>query len=75
MNSANGYAVFCTMFGFRGMDEHRDLCASQFLVTYDSVSNKHNLEFFGRASKIFHGGYNQRKVQPKHITQWKDMVN
>jgi hypothetical protein len=57
------------------MDEHRELCASQFKITYDFQSKKRKLEFFGRAFTHFQGGYNQRKVEAKHVVQWKDPGN
>ncbi|VDH99612.1 Hypothetical predicted protein [Mytilus galloprovincialis] len=43
------FAVFyynCKLFGFRGMDEHRDLDASQYKILIDYTQNKRCLKFF-----------------------------
>ena len=72
------FAVFyynCKLFGFRGMDEHRDLDASQYKILIDYTQNKLCLKFFGRVSKNVHGGINHRKIEPKQITHWEDTCN
>ncbi|CAC5405574.1 unnamed protein product [Mytilus coruscus] len=61
LDSAEGlsYGVFyynCKLFGCRGMDEHRDLDATQFEVVTDSVQKKKCLTFYGRISKNNQGG-------------------
>ena len=71
------HAVFfynCKLFGFRAMDEHRELDPSQYKI-YTDQHNKRCLKFFGRASKNHQGGMNNRKVEPKQITHWEDPSN
>ncbi|XP_063442151.1 uncharacterized protein LOC134722460 [Mytilus trossulus] len=72
------FAVFyynCKLFGFRGMDEHRDLDVSQYKILIDYTQNKRCLKFFGRVSKNVQGGINHRKIEPKQITHWEDTSN
>ncbi|CAC5356086.1 unnamed protein product [Mytilus coruscus] len=72
------YGVFyynCKLFGFRGMDEHRDLDATQFEVVTDSVQKKKCLTFYGRVSKNNQGGFFHRKIEPKKVMQWEDKNN
>ncbi|CAG2247964.1 unnamed protein product [Mytilus edulis] len=80
LDSAEGlsYGVFyynCKLFGFRGMDEHRDLEATQFEVVTDSVQKKKCLTFYGRISKNNQGGFFHRKIEPKKVIQWEDKNN
>ncbi|CAC5408103.1 unnamed protein product [Mytilus coruscus] len=80
LDSAEGlsYGVFyynCKLFGFRGMDEHRHLDATQFEVVTDSVQKKKCLTFYGRISKYNEGGFFHRKIEPKKVIQWEDKNN
>jgi len=70
------YAVFfynCKLFGFRGMDEHRNLAAEQFQVKADTVGKYIN--FSGRVCKNVQGGLDQRRIEPKLIKHFEQSGN
>jgi hypothetical protein len=53
------------LFGLRAGDEHRNLEASQFMISIDETG-KH-LKFTGRNCKNWQGGLHQRKIDPKEL--------
>jgi hypothetical protein len=65
--------VFTTVrfFGFRALDEHKQLDASQFSISVDTNGNK-ELHYTGRLCKHVQGGLNNRNVDVKRITQKSD---
>ena len=46
---------------------------TKLLMTFSL--RKGNSSFFGRACRHVQGGYNQRKVEAKHVVQWEDPGN
>ncbi|CAG2227795.1 unnamed protein product [Mytilus edulis] len=78
-NTSNGLTniVFfynCKLFGFRALDEHKQLDASQFRISVDTIGNK-LLHYTGRLCKNVQGGLNNRNVDVKRITQKSDPTN
>lgn len=55
----------CKLFGLRGLDEHRSLVTEQFKL--DKISDKMFITFYGRTSKNFAGGLNQRNLTAKEV--------
>uniref|UniRef100_K1QL50 Zinc finger MYM-type protein 3 n=1 Tax=Magallana gigas TaxID=29159 RepID=K1QL50_MAGGI len=55
----------CKLFGLRGLDEHRTLVTEQFKL--DKISDKMFITFYGRTSKNFAGGLNQRNLTAKEV--------
>jgi hypothetical protein len=64
----------CKIFGFRALDEHKQLDASQFSISVDTNGNK-ELHYTGRLCKHVQGGLNNRNVDLKRITQKSDPSN
>ncbi|CAG2239656.1 unnamed protein product [Mytilus edulis] len=64
----------CKLFGFRALDEHKELDASQFRISVDTIGNK-LLHYTGRLCKNVQGGLNNRNVDVKRITQKSDPTN
>ncbi|CAC5418514.1 unnamed protein product [Mytilus coruscus] len=64
----------CWLFGFRALDEHKELDASQYRISVDTNGNKllHNT---GRLCKNVQGGLNNRNIDVKRITQKSDPSN
>ncbi|XP_071153407.1 zinc finger MYM-type protein 2-like [Mytilus edulis] len=78
-NTSNGLTniVFfhnCKLFGFRALNEHKQLDASQFRISVDTIGNK-LLHYTGRLCKNVQGGLNNRNVDVKRITQKSDPTN
>jgi hypothetical protein len=71
------YIVFfdnCNFFGFRALDEHKQLDASKFNISVYTNGNK-ELHYTGRLCKHVQGGLNNRNVDVKRITQKSDPSN
>jgi hypothetical protein len=64
----------CNFFGFRALDEHKQLDASQFNISVDTNGNE-ELHYTGRLCKNVQGGLNNRNVDVKRITQKSDPSN
>jgi hypothetical protein len=62
------------MVGFRALDEHTQLDASQFSISVDTNGNK-ELHYTGRLCKNVQGGLNNRNIDVKRITQKSDPSN
>ena len=62
------YFYNCKLFGFRGRDEHRDLCVGQFTFGKDETAKY--VEFTGRASKTLKGGLKTRKLNMKQVRHY-----
>ena len=60
--------------GFRALDEHKQLDASQFSISVDTNGNK-KLHYTGRLCKNVQGELNNRNVDLKRITQKSDPSN
>ena len=66
------YAVFfynCKTSGLRGNTEHRNLDASQFVLRCDDTGENY-VQFYSWNSKIFQGGLDQRRMQPRVVKQY-----
>ena len=55
----------CKLFGLRAGDEHRNLEASQFMISIDETGKY--LKFTGRNCKNWQGGLHQQKIDPKEL--------
>ncbi|CAC5370180.1 unnamed protein product [Mytilus coruscus] len=64
----------CKLFGFRALDEHKELDASQHRISVDTNGNK-LLHYTGRLCKNVQGGLNNRNIDVKRITQKSDPSN
>ncbi|CAC5402602.1 unnamed protein product [Mytilus coruscus] len=64
----------CKLFGFRALDEHKELDASQYRISVDTNGNK-LLHYTGRLCKNVQGGLNNRNIDVKRFTQKSDPSN
>lgn len=64
----------CKLFGFRALDEHKDLDVRQYHFSVDTASNK-NLHYTGRLCKNVQGGLDNRNIEVKRIVQKSDPGN
>jgi hypothetical protein len=62
-------------FGFRAVDEHPKLQASQFKIKYDHELQKRYLEYTGRLCKNVQGGLKQRNVEVKQVKHVEEPAN
>ena len=71
------YGVFfynMKVFGFRGLSEHKQVNAEQYAVRYNHLGHP-VLVFQEHVSKTQQGGLNQRKQEPKVVTQYPNPSN
>ncbi|CAC5397878.1 unnamed protein product [Mytilus coruscus] len=61
----------CKLFGFRALDELKELDASQYRIFFDTNGNK-LLHYTGRLCKNVQCGLNNRNIDVKRITQKSD---
>lgn len=78
-NTSKGlsYGVFfynCKVFGFRGLTEHKQVSAEQYVVRYNYLGNP-VLTYNEFISKTTKGGLNDRKSSPKVVTQYSQPEN
>ncbi|XP_052102685.1 uncharacterized protein KIAA1958-like [Mytilus californianus] len=64
----------CKLFGFRALDEHKELDASQYRISVDTNGRK-LLHYTGRLCKNVQGRLNNRNIDVKRITQKSDPTN